>query len=147
MLAAVLGNVAVIAYHGVAPFELGVLCEAWGIDRREHGVPVMPTGWLYTRGLLPTYTVAASFAALGRTDFAARLPSVLAGTALVPVMFALGRTVVGRAGGVKRADYLVLRSLMPEQRRVPPELLRGALDAALRVRGVLSSSTATSRTT
>ena len=58
-----------------------------------------------------------------------------------------GLRLVVRAGGVKRADYLVLRSLMPEQRRVPPELLRGALDAALRVRGVLSSSTATSRTT
>jgi transcriptional regulator GlxA family with amidase domain len=36
-----LKNVAVIAYEGVAPFELGVLCEAWGIDRREHGVPML----------------------------------------------------------------------------------------------------------
>jgi len=36
-----LKNVAVIAYEGVAPFELGVLCEAWGIDRQEHGVPVL----------------------------------------------------------------------------------------------------------
>jgi transcriptional regulator GlxA family with amidase domain len=34
-------NVAVIAFDGVAPFELGVLCEAWGIDRREHGVPLI----------------------------------------------------------------------------------------------------------
>jgi transcriptional regulator GlxA family with amidase domain len=34
-----LTNVAVIALDGVAPFELGVLCEAWGIDRTVHGVP------------------------------------------------------------------------------------------------------------
>ncbi len=34
---AVLSNVAVIALDGVAPFELGVLCEAFGVDRE--GVP------------------------------------------------------------------------------------------------------------
>ena len=34
-----LTNVAVLIYDGVAPFELGVLCEAWGIDRRDDGVP------------------------------------------------------------------------------------------------------------
>jgi transcriptional regulator GlxA family with amidase domain len=34
-----LRNVAVIAFDGVAPFELGVLCEAWGIDRSDHAVP------------------------------------------------------------------------------------------------------------
>lgn len=34
-----LTNVAVLAYDGIAPFELGVLCEAFGLDRTEHGVP------------------------------------------------------------------------------------------------------------
>ncbi len=34
-----LTSVAVLVYDGVAPFELGVLCEAWGLDRREDGVP------------------------------------------------------------------------------------------------------------
>jgi hypothetical protein len=58
-----------------------------------------------------------------------------------------GLRLVVRVGGVKRADYLVLRSLLPEQRRVPPELLQEALDAALRVRGALSSPTATPCTT
>ncbi len=32
-------NVAVLVYDGVAPFELGVLCEAWGLDRSDDGVP------------------------------------------------------------------------------------------------------------
>jgi transcriptional regulator GlxA family with amidase domain len=40
MMVAVLKNVAVLVYDGVAPFELGVLCEAWGLDRSEQGVPV-----------------------------------------------------------------------------------------------------------
>jgi transcriptional regulator GlxA family with amidase domain len=34
-----LRNVAAVVFDGVAPFELGVLCEAWGIDRRPQGVP------------------------------------------------------------------------------------------------------------
>jgi transcriptional regulator GlxA family with amidase domain len=35
----VLTNVAVIALDGVAPFELGVLCEAFGVDRSDQGIP------------------------------------------------------------------------------------------------------------
>ncbi len=34
-----LRNVAALVYDGVAPFELGVLCEAWGIDRSDTGGP------------------------------------------------------------------------------------------------------------
>ncbi|WP_308220372.1 helix-turn-helix domain-containing protein [Nocardioides sp. WV_118_6] len=34
-----LTNVAVLAFDGVAPFELGILCEAFGIDRTGDGVP------------------------------------------------------------------------------------------------------------
>lgn len=32
-------NVAALVYDGVAPFELGLLCEAWGLDRTETGGP------------------------------------------------------------------------------------------------------------
>ena len=35
-----INNVAVLAYDGVAPFELGVLVEAWGTDRSDQGLPV-----------------------------------------------------------------------------------------------------------
>jgi transcriptional regulator GlxA family with amidase domain len=34
-----LRNVAAIALDGVAPFELGVLCEAFGADRSDQGLP------------------------------------------------------------------------------------------------------------
>jgi transcriptional regulator GlxA family with amidase domain len=37
----VISNVAVLVYDGVAPFELGVLHEAWGCDRSDEGLPVM----------------------------------------------------------------------------------------------------------
>ncbi len=36
-----LGNVAVLALDGVAPFELGVLCESFGMDRSDQGLPVL----------------------------------------------------------------------------------------------------------
>ncbi|MGH3445917.1 MAG: GlxA family transcriptional regulator, partial [Nocardioidaceae bacterium] len=32
-------NVAVLVYDGVAPFELGVLCEAWAVNRTDQGLP------------------------------------------------------------------------------------------------------------
>ncbi len=34
-----ISSVAVVVWDGVAPFELGVLCEAWGVDRSDDGVP------------------------------------------------------------------------------------------------------------
>ncbi len=35
----VLGKVVAVALNGVAPFELGVLCEVFGIDRSDDGLP------------------------------------------------------------------------------------------------------------
>lgn len=37
----VLRNVAVLVLDGFAPFEFGVLCEAFGIDRSDHGLPAL----------------------------------------------------------------------------------------------------------
>ncbi len=36
-----LTNVAVLALDGVAPFELGVLCESFGVDRSDQDLPVL----------------------------------------------------------------------------------------------------------
>ena len=36
-----LSNVATLALDGVAPFELGVLCESFGVDRSAHGLPTL----------------------------------------------------------------------------------------------------------
>ena len=74
----------------------------------EHGVPTLPSGWTYTRGLLSAYLVAASFLVWGPSDAVARLPSVLAGTAVVPVMYLLGVVVGGRAGGLFAAAFVAV---------------------------------------
>jgi hypothetical protein len=70
------------------------------------GLPALPSGWLYTRGLLATYLTAPSLLLLGSSDFAVRLPAVIAGTALIPVAYALGREVAGRVGGLFVAALL-----------------------------------------
>ncbi len=57
MLDDVISNVAVIAYDGVAPFELGVLCESFGIDRATDGLPVFDFAVCGVRaGTVPTST-------------------------------------------------------------------------------------------
>src|SRR4051794_37651495 len=38
----------------------------------ESGVPRLPSGWIYTRGLLATYLTAPSLALVGTSDFAVR---------------------------------------------------------------------------
>jgi 4-amino-4-deoxy-L-arabinose transferase-like glycosyltransferase len=74
----------------------------------QRGIPAMETGWTYTRGLPATYLTALSFMILGESDFAARLPSVLAGTATVTIMFLLGRAVGGLAGGLFAAAFVAI---------------------------------------
>jgi transcriptional regulator GlxA family with amidase domain len=39
--AVTLRNVAALVWDGAAPFEFGVLCEAFGLDRRDDGVPLL----------------------------------------------------------------------------------------------------------
>jgi hypothetical protein len=73
----------------------------------ETGLPKLPSGWVYTRGLLATYLTAPSLMLLGASDFAVRLPAVLAGAVLIPVAFALGREVAGRVGGLFVAALLM----------------------------------------
>jgi len=54
----VLTNVAALVYDGVAPFELGVLCEAFGVDRTDDGVPSLDFSIC---GPHPTATTSAGF--------------------------------------------------------------------------------------
>jgi hypothetical protein len=56
------------------------------------GVPVMPSGVLYTRGLLATYVTALAGALAGGLSYTAgRLPSLLFGLASIGAIFAAGR--------------------------------------------------------
>ena len=69
----------------------------------EHGVPRLPGGVIYTRGLLPSYIEAGSFALFGVSDRSARFQSLLAGTLLVPLSYLLARMAVGPAGSLAAA--------------------------------------------
>jgi 4-amino-4-deoxy-L-arabinose transferase-like glycosyltransferase len=57
----------------------------------NQGAPLMPSGVLYTRGLVATYVTAAFIAVAGESYTVARLPSVLFGLAAVVVIFLIGR--------------------------------------------------------
>jgi transcriptional regulator GlxA family with amidase domain len=37
-------SVAVLLWDGVSPFEFGVLCEAFGVDRSDDGIPILEFG-------------------------------------------------------------------------------------------------------
>ncbi|MFD4575017.1 GlxA family transcriptional regulator [Streptomyces sp. NPDC058417] len=54
-----LQNVAVILLNGVHPFELGVVCEVFGIDRSDEGLPVYDFAVASAEG--PTLTTHAGF--------------------------------------------------------------------------------------
>src|SRR5690606_35034555 len=63
-------------------------------------------GGLYTRAWDFTYVVAAAFALLGESVVVARIPAMLAGTALVAVLFAWTRSVAGRGAAWLAALFL-----------------------------------------
>ncbi|MCC6177248.1 MAG: glycosyltransferase family 39 protein [Chloroflexi bacterium] len=81
------------------------------------GLPVLPSGQVYLRGLVTTYAIAPSFALFGRHDWSARLPSALAGTLLVPVIFLFGRSVAGTAAGLVAATLVVVAEPLVEWSR------------------------------
>lgn len=81
------------------------------------GLPVLPSGRIYTRGLLNAYAIGSSFALLGPSDFAARVPSVVAGALLVPVMFLLGRILAGTTAGLGVAAFTALADPLVQSSR------------------------------
>ncbi|MGE3269756.1 MAG: ArnT family glycosyltransferase [Chloroflexota bacterium] len=69
----------------------------------QYGLPYLPDGFLYTRGLLPAYLNAATFLILGPTDQAARLTDMLFATLLVAAVYRLGRLAGGHRPGLVAA--------------------------------------------
>lgn len=66
----------------------------------EHAWPVLPSGKVYSRGLPAAFSMVPSLAFLGESDFAARLPSVILGAMLAPVVGAHAGRLGGLAAGV-----------------------------------------------
>ena len=59
----------------------------------DHGIPLLPSGEVYSRAILNTGMIALSLNLFGDTEFAARLPSVLFGTLTIPLVFIFARKV------------------------------------------------------
>ncbi len=57
----------------------------------ETGFPILPSGMLYPRALLQTYLMAGSVWFFGESEWAFRFPSVVVGTACIPLAYLLGR--------------------------------------------------------
>jgi len=74
------------------------------------GLPILPSGRIYTRGLINAYLMAPSLWMFGPHDFAGRLPSALVGALLIPVVYAFGRSVAGVAGGLCTATFAALQA-------------------------------------
>lgn len=62
----------------------------------EHGILIMGDGFLYTRGLIPAYLNALTFALVGFSDQAARLSDLVCATLLVVAVYWLGKPAGGR---------------------------------------------------
>jgi hypothetical protein len=57
----------------------------------EHGIPVMPPGWIYTRVPLHTYIMAGSMFVFGDTEWAMRFPSAVIGSFCGLFAFFMGK--------------------------------------------------------
>jgi transcriptional regulator GlxA family with amidase domain len=111
---AVIENVAVIVYDGIAPFELGVVCEAWGTDRSDQGLPVF--------------------------DFAVCAPQ--AGPVSTPAGFGFGLTVEHDLSRVDQADLVVVPAV-PRNESVPDPVvksLRAAYERGARILSVCTGA-------
>jgi 4-amino-4-deoxy-L-arabinose transferase-like glycosyltransferase len=83
----------------------------------QYGVPRLPGGLVYTRGLLPAYLEAGAFALFGVSDDSARIQSLVAGTLLVPLVYGLARTAVGPAGALAAAAVVAFNAPLVLQAR------------------------------
>ncbi|MCB9160724.1 MAG: glycosyltransferase family 39 protein [Caldilineaceae bacterium] len=120
-LLAAIGATLRVVYAFRVDLHVDEFTTLWAARRiLETGVPVMPSGVLYGRGLLTSYLTAGALALLEPTAFVGRLPSVLAGAASIIAIFA-----VGRREWTARVGLLAAVGLM---------LLPEAIDAAGRAR-------------
>ncbi|WP_135303750.1 ArnT family glycosyltransferase [Haloarcula amylovorans] len=70
----------------------------------QTGLPLLDSGYLYSRDLLHLYLTAGSMAVFGHNEFAVRLPSVLAGTGLILAIYLFVRTISTSRAGVVAAS-------------------------------------------
>ncbi len=72
----------------------------------DHGVPLVPSGNIYTRGAPFLYAEAAAAAVLGVNELSLRLPAALFGALAVVLVYAYGRMLFGAGIGLIAAFLL-----------------------------------------
>jgi uncharacterized membrane protein len=70
-----------------------------------HGIPLLPSGWLYTSGLVQSY-VLAFIGLFSWSEFWMRLPSVLVGTALIPLTYYVVSSVWNKRVGLAMSFFM-----------------------------------------
>lgn len=107
-----LGGALRLAYLSVSHPHVDEYSSMWAaLQVLEHGLPRLPSGFMYLQGLLFTYADALFIAALGRGEMAARLPSLLASVATIGLVYGWGRRAFGPWAGLIAAT---LTALQPE---------------------------------
>lgn len=76
----------------------------------ENGQPLLPSGRIYSRALLFTYSVAGSFKLFGMNEMSARLPSIVSGVLAILLTFFAGQCLFGPVAGFLAA---LLMAVMP----------------------------------
>jgi hypothetical protein len=82
-----------------------------------HGLPILPDGFLYTRGLLPAYLEAMAFAVFGISDQAARLSSLVFGSLTILAVYRLGRLAGGDGPALAAATIVAFAQPLVLQSR------------------------------
>jgi 4-amino-4-deoxy-L-arabinose transferase-like glycosyltransferase len=78
----------------------------------EHGYPLLPSGFIYHRGYVPSYLIAGASLVFGLNDFAVILPSLMMSLGLLVIVYLLARDVMGRPWvGVAAAGLLLTLSI------------------------------------
>ena len=108
VLLAVVGFWLRVRNLGTQPFWVDEIYHVWAADRFVAGEGfTLPNGTPYERAWLPTtLPIAASFTLFGPTEFAARLPSAVVGTATIVAAYGLGREFGNRSVGVLLAVFV-----------------------------------------
>lgn len=72
----------------------------------DHGIPQLPSGLVYWKGLAYSYLSALFLFLLGTSEFSLRFPAALASTASIPLIYLFGRRLFGRRVGLAAAALL-----------------------------------------
>ncbi len=77
----------------------------------KEGVPILPSGMFYPRGLTQLYLMALSVSVFGESEWALRLPSAICGIALIGICYFVGRRFLRQEWNLA---FVAAVALLPE---------------------------------